>query len=159
MHKRTCSRNLNGCVYVHEPPQCVRILLHCSRTLCDPRTTDSIFPRCDECVRVRACARMKINPNFSRDQLDRVDRGRTNRDTIAKGEQWGTWRMPEKRETNRRWERRNWEINIWDLSCSRPRSSTTVRNVQLDFCKVTTNAIISLTRFFENAVEDRIWTT
>lgn len=31
--------------------------------------------------------RTEINPNFSRDQLDRVDRERTNRDTIAKGEQ------------------------------------------------------------------------
>ena len=75
MHKRTCSRNLN------ELSQCVRTPLRRSQTPCDPRTTDFVFPQRDERVR------MKINPNFSRDQLDRVDWGRTNRDMIAKSEQ------------------------------------------------------------------------
>jgi len=59
----------------------MRTPLRRSQTPTDPRTTDSALPRSDE------RARTEINSNFSCDQLDRVDPRRTNRDTIAKGEQ------------------------------------------------------------------------
>lgn len=53
----------------------MRIPLRRSRTPADRRTADS--------RPVSSVCEAEINPNFSRDQLDRVDRGRTNRDTIA----------------------------------------------------------------------------
>lgn len=62
----------------HEPPQYVHpFVVHPRR----PVNRRSALPRSGERVRT------EINPNFSCDQLDRVDWGRTNRDTIAKGEQ------------------------------------------------------------------------
>lgn len=88
MHKRTCSRNLNS---TNHHNACI------PSSHANPRR--SADRRFRLATKRRACANgTEINLNFSCDQLDRVDRERTNRDTIAKGEQWGTWRMPEWRE-------------------------------------------------------------
>lgn len=64
----------------HEPPQFVHpFVAHKPPATSEPQ----VLP----CPEAEKCVRTEINPNFSRDQLDRVDRERTNRDTIAKGEQ------------------------------------------------------------------------
>lgn len=75
MHKRPCSLKPQW----HEP-RTMRGTPYVARTLY-PRTADLL----EERTYVRVRRETEINPNFSHDQLDCVDRGRTNGDTMGEG--------------------------------------------------------------------------